>query len=180
LQARRISASKLAAYISQNGFLIMASKRDDYILRAIEQLRLMVAAAVKLRDGGKLDQALLAIVSAQEKLLARPAPAFMGLGLDEQLHLLKVGESPDSAREKCLGYAALLREAGLVYAARDKHDVALSAFQSALYVALTLAVKTRSSAKELTPLIAELLEHVPAEQLNAPVRELLARLEASA
>lgn len=155
----------------------MASKRDDYILRAIEQLRLMVAAAVRLRDGGKLDQALLAIVSAQEKLFARPAPAFMGLGLDEQLHLLKVGESPSSAREKCLGYAALLREAGLVYEARGKPDLAVSAFQSALTITLTMAVESKAAVEELTPSITELLEHVPAESLFAPVKELLARLE---
>jgi len=151
----------------------MAGKRDDYILRAIEQLRLMVASAVKLRDGGKLDQALLAIVSAQEKLFARPAPAFMGLGLDEQLHLLKIGESPDSAREKCLGYAAVLREAGLVYEARDKDDLALSAFQSALYVTLTVAVESKSSAEALSPKIAELMERVPTDLRHAPVKELL-------
>jgi hypothetical protein len=154
----------------------MAGKQDDYILRAIEQLRLMVAAAVKLRDGGKLDQALLAIVSAQEKLFARPAQAFMGLGLDGQLHLLKVGESPDSAREKCLGYAAVLREAGLVYEARDKDDLALSAFQSALYVTITVALESKSSAEALAPTIAELLERVPAERLHAPIKELLASL----
>ena len=156
----------------------MAGKRDDYILRAIEQLRLMVAAAVKLRDGGKLDQALLAIVSAQEKLFARPAPAFMGLGLDEQLRLLKLGESPDSAREKCLGYAAVLREAGLVYEARDKKELAVSAFQSALYITLTVAVESKPVAEALTLSIAELLERVPAEELYAPVKALLAGLDA--
>lgn len=156
----------------------MASKRDDYILRAIEQLRLLVASAVNLRDKGKLDQALLAIVSAQEKLFARPAPAFMGLGLDEQLQLLKIGESPDSAREKCLGYAAVLREAGLVYEARDKNELAVSAYQSALYVALTVAVESKSSAATLSPSIAELFERVPPEQLQAPVKELLASFAA--
>ncbi|MBK9991219.1 MAG: hypothetical protein IPP19_10930 [Verrucomicrobia bacterium] len=156
----------------------MASKRDDYILRAIEQLRLMVASAVNLRDSGKLDQALIAIVSAQEKLFARPAPAFMGLGLDEQLQLLKIGESPDSAREKCLGYAAVLREAGLVYEARDKNELAVSAYQSALYVTLTVAIESQSSGEALSPTIAELFERVPSEQLQAPVKELLARVDA--
>jgi len=154
----------------------MAGKRDDYLLRAIEELRRMVAAAVQHRDHGQLDQALIAIVSAQEKLFARPAPAFMGLGLDEQLHLLRLGESPASAREKCLGYAAVLREAGLVYAARDKPELAESAYQSALYVTLTAAIETPSSADELSASIAELLEHVPVNQLHAPVKALLDRL----
>jgi len=151
----------------------MSGKRDDYLLRAIEQLRLMVSAAVKLRDSGKLDQALLAIVSAQEKLFARPAPAFMGLGLDDQLRLLRIGESSDSAREKCLGYAAVLREAGLIYEARDKKDLAISAFQSALYVTLTVAAESKISADALAPLIAELLDRLPVEQLHSPVKELL-------
>jgi hypothetical protein len=154
----------------------MAGRRDDYILRAIEQLRLMVSAAVKLRDSGKLDQALIAIVSAQEKLFARPAPAFMGLGLDDQIRLLRIGESPDSAREKCLGYAAVLREAGLVYEARDKPDLAISAFQSALYVTLTVAVEANSTAANHSASIAELLQRVPPDQLHAPVKELLAQL----
>jgi len=155
----------------------MSAKRDDYILRAIEQLRLMVAAAIKLRDGGQLDQALLAIVSAQEKLFARHAPEFMGLGLDEQLDLLRIGEAPDTAREKCLGYATLLREAGLVYQARDKPDLAVSAFQSALYVVLTVAVESVGpTSDDLAATIAELLDLVPVEQLYAPIRELLSEL----
>jgi hypothetical protein len=155
----------------------MAGKRDDYILRAIEQLRQMVSTAVKLRDGGKLDQALLAIMSAQEKLFARPLPAFMELGLDEQLELLKIGESSESARGKCLGYATLLREAGLVYEARDKPELAVSAFESALYVTLIVAVETKASSAELSPAISELLEHLPVDQLHSPVTELLNRIE---
>jgi len=155
----------------------MSAKRDDYILRAIEQLRIMVAAAVKLRNRGQLDQALLAIVNAQEKLFARPASTFMALDLEEQLHLLRVGEAPDTAREKCLGYAALLREAGLVYEARDKPELAASAFQSALYIVLTLAVETSlPPTDEATANIADLLERVPVEQLHAPVKELLSQL----
>ncbi len=155
----------------------MATKRDDYLLRAIEQLRLMVSAAVKLRDTGKLEQALIALVGAQEKLFARPAPTFMGLELDEQLRLLKIGESPESAHDKCLGYAALLREAGLIYAARDKPEIAASAFQSALSITLTCALEMPSSAASLWPTINELMGRLSVEQLHAPVRELLTRLK---
>src|SRR5262245_54113068 len=129
----------------------MSGRREDYILKIIEQLRIMVAAAIKLRNGGQLDQALLAIVSAQEKLFARPGPDFMALDLDEQLRLLRLDESPDTAREKCLGYATLLREAGLVYEARDKPDLAVSAFQSALYITLTIAIETADRSVDLLP-----------------------------
>lgn len=155
----------------------MSAKRDDFILRAIEQLRIMVAAAVKFRNGHQLDQALLAILSAQEKLFARPAPDFMGLDLDEQLRLLRVSEAPDTAREKCLGYAALLREAGLVYEAREKPELAVSAFQSALYIVLTVAVEASLPAdNDLAATIADLLDRVPVELLHAPVKELLSQL----
>lgn len=157
----------------------MSARREDYILKIIEQLRIMVAAAVKLRHGDQLDQALLAIVSAQEKLFARPAPEFMALDLDEQLRLLRIDEAPDTAREKCLGYATLLREAGLVYEARDKPELAASAFQSALYIVLTLAVETnRAASDETAANIADLLDRVPAEQLHPPVKELLSQLAA--
>ncbi|MFT3867236.1 MAG: hypothetical protein QM715_01950 [Nibricoccus sp.] len=157
----------------------MSARREDYILRMIEQLRLMVAAAVKFRNGGQLDQALLAIVSAQEKLFARPASDFMALDLDEQLRLLRIDEAPDTAREKCLGYAALLREAGLVYEARDKPELAASAFQSALYILLTTAVETnRPASSETAADIADLLDRIPVDQLHAPVKELLAQLGA--
>jgi hypothetical protein len=156
----------------------MSARREDYILKIIEQLRIMVAAAVKLRDGGQLDEAILAIVSAQEKLFARPAPAFMNLGLDEQLDLLRIGEAPDTAREKCLGYAALLREAGRVYEAREKPALATSAFQSALFVLLSVAIETTGPLTDsLAASLADLLDHVPAEQLHAPVKELLAELD---
>lgn len=154
----------------------MPGQRDDYILRAIDQLRQLVAQAVKLRDTGKLDQALLAIVTAQERLFARPAPQFMGLGLDEQLRLLKLGESPDSARAKCLGYAASLREAGLVYEARDKRDLAIGAFQSALYVTLVVAAENKSTVDELRTSLTELLARIPPDQLQLPTQSLLAQI----
>lgn len=143
----------------------------------IEQLRIMVAAAVKLRNGGQLDQALIAVVSAQEKLFARPALEFMGRSLDEQLRLLRLDEPQHSAREKCLGYAALLREAGLIYEARDKPDLATSAFQSALYIMLSVAIETNQQpTDEIAVAVADLLSRVPVDQLHAPVKELLAQV----
>jgi hypothetical protein len=156
----------------------MPGQRDDYILRAIDQLRQLVSQAVKLRDTGKLDQALLAIVTAQERLFARPAPQFMGLSLDEQLRLLKLGESPDSARAKCLGYAVSLREAGVVYEARDKRDVAIGAFQSALYITLIVALENKASIDELRETLADLLARIPPDQLQAPTQALLAQVSA--
>ena len=157
----------------------MAGKRDDFLLRAIDQLRQMVAQAVKLRDSGQLEQALFAIIHAQEGLFARPAQQFMTLGLDEQIRLLKLGESPETGRGKCIGYALSLKEAGLVYEARDKPDLAQGAFQSALYILLVIAVENPRAAEEIKAPIVGLLERVPVEQRHPPLMDLLKQLEAT-
>src|SRR3954469_4260856 len=114
--------------------------RDDYILRYLELIRQFLTQAIKLRDGGNLDQALRVLFQAQEKLFARPASEFITRSLDEQLQLLTIGESADNARAKRIGYALLLREAGLIYLQRDRADLAESAFQLALQIMLIVAV----------------------------------------
>lgn len=149
--------------------------RDDYILRFIDLVGKALAQALRFRQEGKFDQALIAIVSAQEKLFARPTPEFVGLPLDEQLRLLSIGEAPESARAKCLAYASLLREAGLVYEARSRPEVAASAFQLALQTQLTIAVESGARDEKTASAIEDLLPRIPPELLQEPVKELLAR-----
>lgn len=148
----------------------------DYFLRYIELIRQFLAEATKLRQSGKLDQALRVLLQAQEKLFARPAAEFVPLPLDEQLRLLTVGESVENARAKRIGYAALLREAAEVYRVRDREDLAASANQLALHVLLTVAVEDPRGAEEVIPEIRALLARVPADQLYDPVKELLAKV----
>lgn len=157
--------------------------RDDYILRFIELLAKAIAQTTKLREDGKLDQALIVLVAAQERLFARPTPEFAGLALDQQLRLLTVSEPPPAARTKCLGYGSLLREAGLVYQARGRPELAASAFELSLQITLTVAATAHSADAELTASIQDLLPRIPAEKLHEPTRELLetyAKLESSA
>lgn len=148
----------------------------DYILRYIELVRQFLAEAMKFRQAGKLDQALGVLLHAQEKLFARPAHEFIPLPLDEQLRLLGTGETSDNARAKRLGYAALLREAAAVYTERDRDDLAMSANQLALHVMLTVALEQPAENDELLPEIRGLLAQIPADQLYAPVKELLTRM----
>jgi hypothetical protein len=150
--------------------------RDDYILRYLELIRQFLAQAVKLRDGGNLDQALRVLFQAQEKLFARPASEFITRSLDEQLRLLTIGESKENARAKRIGYALLLREAGLIYVQRDRNDLAESAFQLALQIMLIVSVEAPKETEEHRPMIEELLSRVRPEQLHPPVTELLAKL----
>lgn len=155
----------------------MATRRDDYLLRMIEQLRQFVAEALRRRESGQLDLALLMLVQAQEKLFARPAAAFVALPLDEQLRLLTLDEAPDAAREKTLAYATLLKEAGKIYRGRSQDDLAASALQLALHVTLLTAVNHPAQRETLRAEAAALLRELAAEDLHAPVRELMAALE---
>lgn len=152
----------------------MASR--DYILRYIELVRQFLAEALKLRQAGRLDEAMRVLLQAQEKLFARPAHEFIPLPLDDQLQLLSAGETADNARAKRLGYAALLREAAAVYAARDRDELAVSANQLALNVMLTVALDQPAENDALLPEIRALLAQIPAERLYDPVKELLAKL----
>ena len=155
----------------------MPGERQDYLLRLIEQLRQFVAQALALRQAGKLDEALIALVHAQEKLFVRPAAEFRHLPLDEQLPMLKLGESAETGRNKCIAYAAILEQAGLVYQGKNQDAIAASAFQLALHVLLLVASEPGAVTPELRSEIARLRERVNVEELNAPTRELLARFQ---
>jgi hypothetical protein len=155
----------------------MPGERQDYLLRLIEQLRQFVAQALALRQAGKLDEALMALAHAQEKLFVRPAAEFRHLPIVDQLRLLKLGESTDMGREKCVAYATILEQAGLVYQGKGQETLAGSAFQLALHVLLLVAGEPGTVTPELRHGIAKLRERLPAEELNALTRELLARYE---
>jgi hypothetical protein len=155
----------------------MPGERQDYLLRLIEQLRQFVAQALALRQAGKLDEALMALAHAQEKLFVRPAAEFRHLPIVDQLRLLTLGESPAAGRDNCVAYATILEQAGLVFQGKDQETLAMSAFQLALHVLLLVAEGAGAVTPELQSGIAMLRERLPAEEINAPTRELLARYE---
>jgi hypothetical protein len=150
--------------------------RDDYILRFLNLLREALAEALKLRQAGKYEHALIVLIQAQEKLFVRPAAEFIGLSLEDQVALLRRGESKSDARTKLLSYATLLREAGLVYQERDRPELAASAFQLALQVTLHVALEDESPDEAVQDSLQELLARVPADQLQPPVAEMLKKL----
>ena len=155
----------------------MPGDRQDYLFRLIEQLRQFVAQALALRQAGKLDEALIELAHAQERLFVRPAAEFRHLPIVDQLRLLKLGESPGMGREKCTAYATILEQAGLVFLGKNQDTLALSAFQLALHVLLIVAGEPGAVTSELQCGIVRLRERLPAEELNASTRELLARYE---
>jgi len=106
----------------------------DYILRLVEQLREFLAQITRLRQVNRPDDALVAIVQAQEQLFARPAAQFTSLLPDAQFHMLVLGEKPGQARAKILLQSDLLAETARVYEDKDQLPLA----QGARYFALEL------------------------------------------
>lgn len=150
--------------------------RDDYLLRYLALIRQAIAQALKLRESRQPDHALRLLLNAQEKLFARPLAAVVPLTVDDQLALLSAGENAGTAREKHLAYALLLREAGHAYLARERADLALSAYQLALHVLLSSFATPPPPDDEQRELMRDLLARIPPETLHAPVKELLAAL----
>jgi hypothetical protein len=107
----------------------MASQQRDYILRLIDQLRQFLAQIVQLRESGRHDEALTAIVRAQERLFNLPSARFLSTGPEEHFTLLTRGETPENAREKCLAQADLLAEVARVYAAKEQPALACGAWR---------------------------------------------------
>jgi len=156
----------------------MPPQRQDYLLRLLEEQARFLSEIVEFRQAGSYDAALFTVLRAQERLFARPAHDFISRSLDEQVHLLVIGESDTNARDKCLALATLLTEAGHTYQAKEQPPLALGAYQLALQVTLQAAVKfPPEDSSTLRPRIAALLARVPAGDLNAEIKELLRRFE---
>ncbi|HEY9154972.1 MAG TPA: hypothetical protein VIM69_07575 [Opitutaceae bacterium] len=157
--------------------------RDDYILRMVDLLRQAIMQSIKLREKGRPDQAMFALMVAQEKLFARPIAEFAPLPLEEQLRLLMLDEPPEMARQKVLIYAKLLREAAINYEARDRPDLAENTFQLALNVALQGVLSTRGSGaltsidNDTVEFLRDILKRIPPSNLHAPTVEMLQQLQ---
>ncbi|AWI08803.1 hypothetical protein [Ereboglobus luteus] len=107
------------------------SLQRDYILRLLDQLREFLSQVVRLREAERPDDAMMAILQAQERLFGRKAALFMGLAPEEQFRALTFGEAADEARAKCLLQADLLSEMARVYVYKEQQALARGAWQYA-------------------------------------------------
>jgi hypothetical protein len=156
----------------------MANEEQDYLLRMLQELRQFIAQVAKTGDTSGAHEALLAVVHAREKLFGKPTSEFGRLPVAEQLAWLAAGESPQTARDKCLTYAAILKSAALIYQVQNDDAMATSAYQLSLYIVLILGVQTKESYAELISEIRDLRSKIPEDALNPPVKELLLKGEA--
>ena len=129
------------------------SLQRDYILRLVEQLREFLSQIVRLREVNRPDDALVAIVQAQEQLFSRPAAQFTPLLPDAQYRLLILGEKPAEARAKILLQSDLLAETARVYDAKDQPALAQGARHYALELLLLAAAQYPDPALD-TPIAA--------------------------
>ena len=139
----------------------MASQQRDYSLRLIEQLRQFLTQIVRLRENGRYDDALTAIVRAQERLFGLPADRFLGATPEENFTLLTRGETPENAREKCVAHADLLVEIARTYAAREEPALAAGAWRFVHeLLELTAAKFPDTSAQDIGRRIDEASRHI--------------------
>ena len=100
-------------------------------MRMIEELRQFLTAILQLRTSGQPDEALSAVLRAQERLSSLPPGQFSALSPAEQFEVLTQGETPDAALPKCLLQADLLIETGRIYEAKRRPVLALGAWNYA-------------------------------------------------
>jgi hypothetical protein len=153
----------------------------DYLLRLVEQAIEAILQSAKLRKAGQHAQALHSVVASMETLFGLTIADLGTQSVDQIFDQLTRDESPRDARNKCLVFAALNREAGLTY--ESKELVALA--QPAFYLSLvfTLRALTRFSRDDLppfTPKIDDLLSRLDGFELPPEVRDQIETLERSA
>jgi hypothetical protein len=99
-------------------------QRQDYVLRLIDQLGAFLRQVWILRKGGQPDEAIMAVVRAQENLMSAFASEFSQWDVERQFERLIDGEEPVRACDKVFAYALLMDAAAEAY--RDKDLEALA------------------------------------------------------
>jgi hypothetical protein len=154
-------------------------ERQDYILRLLDELGRFLAEGAKFRQAGHYEAALLTLLQAQERLFVRPVAEFMTRPVEEQVHLLVLGETAAIAREKCLVYADLLTEAGHTYQAAGQPALAQGAYQLALQVTLLVTLRFPSTnPTDTQALIAAQRARLLSDKLSDEVKKLRDQLAA--
>lgn len=149
----------------------MAGQREDFLLREISRLRVLVAALLNRRSPADVDQALELALALQVKLFPIAPERFLALDAAEQFRQLAAGLPPAEAAEKVQTLSELLFHAATLYDFKDRPDFAAGARQLSLHLALLAALELDDTAGDAT--IALLRQGLGDEPLHAPVRELL-------
>jgi hypothetical protein len=149
----------------------MAGQREDYLLREINKLRVLVAALLDRQPPAEIEHALELALALQVKLFPLPPQEFLALDAVGQFERLREGLTAEDAAEKVQTYAELLFHAATLYELKDRPDLATGARQLSLHLALLAALALDDRAGDGT--IALLRQGLAGEHLHAPVQALL-------
>lgn len=148
--------------------------RQDYFMRLIDQLRELVAEALRFNTAGRLDEAVIAVLQAQQRLFARPLDSFIGLSLDEQMDLLALGETSADTCKKWRTHAIFFEEIAKVYAAKNRPSEARGARQAALHILLTARLRQPAETDALQTDIDRVRPGIDLAELPPSLAELVA------
>ncbi|MBA4138016.1 MAG: hypothetical protein C0518_11920 [Opitutus sp.] len=155
----------------------MAGQREDYLIREMARLRILVAALLDRRNPADVDHALELSLAMQVKLFPLPAREFLSLDAADQFNRLCTNRPADEAAESVLTYAELLVHTATLYDCKERTDLATGARQLALHMALLVALELHDPAGDNT--VDLLRRSLAGEQLHAPVHELLGAYDRS-
>ena len=108
----------------------------DYLLRLIEQVGQLLARVIEQRQNHAPQEALQSVMAACERLFGLSAVEVFQHTPDQHIRMLADGETPETARDKILMYAALNAEAGRCYAELSNPPFAQQSFHNALRLTL--------------------------------------------
>jgi hypothetical protein len=140
----------------------------------IEQAVELILRITVQRKEGRQDQAIFSVLHGVEQLFGLDAVALGSLGADQLFDQLTRGESPDTARDKCLIFASLVHQAGLAYEEKKLPDMAQPAFHLALVFTLRpLTSYSRANLPEFTLGVDDLLSRLEGFTLPRETVDLL-------
>jgi hypothetical protein len=157
------------------GFVICWSMpQRDFILRLIEEAAQVLAKVVLNREAGQYDQAVYTVIDSMEKLFGLGVSELAALDADQLYAQLTREEHPETARDKCIVFAALNYQAGLAYEGKDLTALAQPAFHLSLVFTLrALTAYPGANLPPFTPGVDDLLYHLDGFELPASTAELL-------
>jgi|LauGreDrversion4_2_1035121.scaffolds.fasta_scaffold49511_2 hypothetical protein len=148
--------------------------RQDYVLRLIEQLIHAIAQVVLRREMGKPEEALHQVLLTLHHQLGLDIAQLTGLGPEELHERLTRGEPLLVARDKCLAFAALNRQVGLIYLDQGAVDTARTAFHLGLVFTLRGRLEYPAESRPpFTPEVSELVGRLQGYDLPPSTQRLL-------
>jgi tetratricopeptide (TPR) repeat protein len=145
--------------------------QTDWLLQQFSQFARVLAVILGLKKRQEYRASLEAIEEAFNTLLDLDLDKLRDLSPAELFHRLTIAETAMVGREKVLFAAALLNEAGDVYAAQDQMEESVACYVQALHLLLELiTTDDHVSMPNYAPTVKDVLAKVDPETLPLEIR----------